>query len=151
MDDDFQQLESELKRLQPARPSPALRARVERELAAPSAPPRRRRASPAWRWLWLAFPAAAALAVMLTIGGRDREPDRGAATAGAGTLRPVAAENVLYSAIDEGWVTLDDGTTAHRQRLQYVDTITWRDPRTNASLTWSVPREEVRVVPVVFY
>jgi hypothetical protein len=65
-------------------------------------------------------------------------------------LKPVAAEKVLYAAQDEGLVTLEDGTTARRERLSYVDTITWKNPRTNASLTWSVPREEVRVVPVHF-
>ena len=64
--------------------------------------------------------------------------------------KPVAAEKVLYAARDEGLVTLEDGTTARRERLSYVDTITWKNPRTNASLTWSVPREEVRVVPVHF-
>jgi hypothetical protein len=31
-----------------------------------------------------------------------------------------------------------------------VDTITWKNPRTNASVRWTVPREEVRVVPVKF-
>ena len=65
-------------------------------------------------------------------------------------LKPVAAENVLISATDEGLVTLDDGTQARRERLQYVDTITWKNARTNASLTWRVPREEVRVVPIAF-
>jgi hypothetical protein len=62
----------------------------------------------------------------------------------------VAAENVLISARDEGVITLADGTPARRERLQYVDTITWRNPRTRASIVWSVPREEVRVVPVSF-
>ena len=65
-------------------------------------------------------------------------------------LKPVAAENVLISATDEGLVTLEDGTRARRERLQYVDTITWKNARTNASLTWRVPREEVRVVPIAF-
>ena len=65
-------------------------------------------------------------------------------------LKPVAAENVLVSARDEGLVILEDGTSARRERLQFVDTITWKNPRTNSSLRWSVPREEVRIVPVVF-
>ena len=46
--------------------------------------------------------------------------------------------------------TLDDGTAARRERFQYVDTITWKNPRTNASVRWTMPREEVRVVPVKF-
>ena len=65
-------------------------------------------------------------------------------------FKPVAAENVLYAVRDEGLVTLDDGTAARRERLNYVDTITWKNPRTNASVRWTVPREEVRVVPVKF-
>ena len=76
-------------------------------------------------------------------------PSRGAVVADA-LLKPVAAENVLVSASDEGLVTLEDGTPARRERLQFVDTITWKNPRTNSSLRWSVPREEVRIVPVVF-
>jgi hypothetical protein len=47
-------------------------------------------------------------------------------------------------------VTLADGTPARRVRQSYVDKITWENPRSNASLVWSVPREEVRVVPVNF-
>ena len=62
----------------------------------------------------------------------------------------LAEEDGLVRARDEGFVTLDDGTPARRERLVFVDTITWSDPRTNASLTWTVPREEVRVVPVSF-
>lgn len=65
-------------------------------------------------------------------------------------MKPIAAENVLVSARDEGLVTLADGTAARRERLHFVDTITWKNPRTNASLVWTVPREEVRVVPISF-
>jgi hypothetical protein len=65
-------------------------------------------------------------------------------------LKPVAAENILYAARDEGLVLLDNGMPARRARLNYVDTIIWENPRTNASLKWSVPREEVRVVPISF-
>jgi hypothetical protein len=65
-------------------------------------------------------------------------------------FKPVAAENVLVSARDEGLITLADGTPARRERLHYVDTITWQNPRTNASLRWSIPREEVRVIPIAF-
>ena len=65
-------------------------------------------------------------------------------------MKPIAAENVLVSARDEGLVTLADGTEARRERLHFVDTITWKNPRTHASLVWTVPREEVRVVPISF-
>lgn len=159
MDDELQQLEAELKQLRPAAPSRAVTARIARELAGAAA-----RRGPRWRdiAMWLgaaALPAAAAIAVVMIQFGRTRPASASAPTAGAAivaavaaadALKPVTAENVLYSASDEGIVTLADGTAARRERLKYVDTITWRNPRTNASLTWTVPREEVRVVPVVF-
>jgi hypothetical protein len=163
MDDDLKQLEAELQRLRPAAPSKALEARVARDLAAP-APSVARRPRAAVHWLWsAALPIAAALAVVALLPGQRRERTNAdsstaprmasvsiGATPGSSALKPVAAENVLYSAQDEGLVTLEDGTTARRERLNYVDTITWKNPRTNASLTWTVPREEVRVVPVNF-
>lgn len=135
-----------------------------------------RRPSRLW-WLWAgALPAAAALAMMLIFFPRSRPtPSPAVAPALAPRLtpapitpaplpttaeqlvaestaafKPVAAENVLYAAHDEGLVTLDDGTTARRERLNYVDTITWKNPRTNAQVRWTIPREEVRVVPVKF-
>ena len=155
MDDELQQLEAELKSLRPAAPSRELLARLGHELApAVSA----RRASPMW-WLWAgALPAAAAVALLVALNARRARPDEApkVATATAvaaietAVFKPITAENVLYSASDEGLIKLDDGTAARRERLSYVDTITWKNPRTNASVRWSVPREEVRVVPVIF-
>ncbi len=163
MDDDLIQLEAELKRLRPAAPRRDFLARLERELATP---PVVQRPSRAW-WLWAgaALPVAAALALAFVVTNRRTQSPAPAianrptvaATPVAPTepvtpaaFKPVAAENVLLDARDEGFVTLDDGTAARRERLRYVDTFTWKNPRTNASVRWSVPREEVRVVPVVF-
>jgi hypothetical protein len=158
MDDELQQLEAELKRLRPAAPAPKLVARIEGELARQPA----HRPLAEVRWIWLAALPAAAAAMAIVFaqfstqraGGRIAKPSPIAQTevvpAGEPSLKPVTAENVLVSAADEGLVTLEDGTPARRERLQYVDTVTWKNPRTNASLTWRVPREEVRVVPVVF-
>jgi hypothetical protein len=151
MDESLQDLEAELTRLRPAPVSPELVARIERELEAAAAVSRARRRT--W-WAWsMALPAAAALAVLLASAMRRDFSAPGAAVAAekaSDLLKPVAAENVLYAARDEGLVTLADGTTARRERLNYIDTITWTNPRTHASLRWSVPREEVRVVPVSF-
>lgn len=157
MDDELQQLEAELKRLQPVATAPALRDRIEHELA--SAPVRSRLAEV--HWLWAALPAAAAVALVCVQFARERSteltneipagvPALAEATAIVAPFKPVTAENVLVAASDEGLVILADGTPARRERLQFVDTITWKNPRTNASLTWRVPREEVRVVPVSF-
>jgi hypothetical protein len=172
MDDDLLKLEAELKRLRPAAPTRDFLARIERELATPIAPPAAapvRRPAPLW-WLWAgALPAAAALAVMVTLAARNRSPSAAPKPVAApiaavekptvaeqlvaestAAFKPIAAENVLYAARDEGLVTLADGTPARRERLNYVDTFVWKDPRTNASVRWTVPREEVHVVPVKF-
>ncbi len=152
MDDELQQLEAELKSLRPAPVPRRLVVRLERELAPVASA--RRTAAPLV-WFWAALPAAAALVVALGVmksrdAVRPVAPGTIATSPSGAVLKPVAAENVLYAATDEGIVTLDDGTRAHRERLNYVDTITWKNPRTNASLTWSVPREEVRLVPISY-
>jgi hypothetical protein len=157
MDDELQQLEAELKWLRPAAPARRLVARLERELA-PMAARSRQPAPLLWFWA-AALPAAAALALVVgSVMRRDLAGAREAAKPNVDVLpledrsglKPITAENVLYSATDEGLVTLDDGTRARRERLNFVDTITFKNPRTNASLKWSVPREEIRVVPVSF-
>jgi len=152
MDDELQQLEMELKRLRPVAPAARLVRRVERELAAA---PRERETPARVPWWWAATPLATAAAIVMVMAQAKRwdrpAEHRGGAVVAESTadvLKPVAAENVLVAARDEGLVTLADGTPARRARLQYVDTITWKNPRTNASLTWTVPREEVRVVPI---
>jgi hypothetical protein len=154
MDDELQQLEAELKSLRPSAVPHELVVRIEDELKSVA---HSRRPAPLF-WFWAAaLPAAAALAIAIgtlmrrDLGGmRAAAPDLTANLRGATGLKPIAAENVLYAATDEGLVTLDDGTRARRERLNFVDTITFKDPRTNASLKWSVPREEIRVVPVSF-
>lgn len=151
MDDELQQLEAELKGLRPAPLPAALVARVEAELAGQPAPvpARPRGGNVAWFWPFL---TAAAAVLAMTFAPQPPVPAEGkdSIAHGGAMLKPIAAENLLVSAQDEGLVTLPDGTPARRARLQYVDTITFKNPRTNASLTWSVPREEVRIVPVSF-
>jgi hypothetical protein len=138
--EDFAELEAELKALRPAAPSARLHARVATELD----PHRRANVG----WMWGALPAAAALALGIFLSRSDL-PANAAAPATA-AFRPVAAENILYATNDEGYVTLEDGTPARRVRAHYVDTITWKNPGGRASLRWTVPREEIRVVPVSF-
>ena len=150
MDDELNSLESELRGLLPVRVSRNLTERVGHALAA--APTRGVTATMHWFWA-VSIPAAAAVVALLLqfIPAQGGDPRSSVSLAAAeAQLKPFAAENVLVSARDEGFVTLDDGTTARRERLRFVDTIVWKNARTNASLTWTVPREEVRVVPVVF-
>ncbi|MDB6094668.1 MAG: hypothetical protein JWM32_2230 [Verrucomicrobia bacterium] len=143
MDNDLQELEAELKRLRPIAPSTFTVERIERALAS------RRRSFLAWA----ALPLAAALVGLIAFRekpGAARAVPGPLAPKSVATYKPVSADNVLYDRTDEGLVTLADGSTARRYRSSYVDTITWRDPRTQASLRWSVPRTEERVVPVRF-
>ncbi len=63
---------------------------------------------------------------------------------------PVAAANVLYEMKDEGPVATNQDGPERRVRYRYVDTYTWKNPHNNASLTWSVPRDEIRVQPAQF-
>ncbi|MSU49893.1 MAG: hypothetical protein EXS37_12550 [Opitutus sp.] len=163
MDDEHQDLEAELKRLRPAALPNELLLRVERQLADEPGTAARPNASMHWIWA-VALPVAAAVSVMwVQFSNRPAPTIPSTVSTVPATLafavatrhepepmKPVAAENLLISASDEGLVTLNDGTTARRERLQFVDTITWKNPRTNASLTWSVPREEIRVVPISF-
>ena len=159
MDDDVQHLEAELSRLQPVAPSRELTARIgqalERTDVAETRPTRRPGLAPVL-WIWATVvPAAAAVAILLARAAPSRTSSTASApvepaTAAEAALKPFAVENILVAAQDEGLVTLEDGTTARRARLRYVDTITWKNARTNASLIWTVPREEVRVVPVNF-
>jgi hypothetical protein len=162
MNDDFTDLENELKQLRPrAMPAPLI-GRVAKDLAEPA---RRRGLFAEWRTWILPAAAAAALAVAVTsipflMRERGIEPETvlvepasgpanaGAAVAMAARLQPVRATNVLYDAVDEGIVYLDEDTPAQRMRLSYLDTITWENPKGGASLQWTVPREEIYFVPV---
>jgi len=61
--------------------------------------------------------------------------------------RPVGAASVLYDLREEGTATQATNLPVRRLRYRYVDTYTWKNPATNASLKWSLPRDEVRVLP----
>jgi hypothetical protein len=148
MDNELQELEAELRRLRPRHPSPELMDRLAGKIETG-------KVHRLW-WTWVALPVAAALTFLFiqaepaatpTLPGPRPVP---VAVKPAPVFKPVAAENVLLAARDEGFVSLSDGRPARRVRQSYVDTIVWKDPRGRASLKWSVPREEERIVPVVF-
>lgn len=170
MDEELHILENELRRLRPRAPSPSLEARLEARLV-PQSERRAYRSATSWTsWKWASWSAAAAaalIAAFVLVRPSSTTAPQGAAQPGteiaAATptaqsqasaqskeYRPVAAQNILLESRDEGVVTLEDGTPARRVRDRYLDTVTWKNPRTNASLRWSVPREDVRVVPVLF-
>jgi hypothetical protein len=142
MDKDLEDLEKELTALRPRTPGRTLEGRIAARLQ-----PRRRA-----QFGWFALPLAATVAVVFawqmprgvtpppTVEGDSVSP----ATAES-QFKPVATQNLLYDAFDEGVVTLADGSKARRVSRSYVDTVVWRDPQSNASIKWSVPRDEVRL------
>lgn len=166
MDETLQELENELKRLTPRRPSAGLMQALERELGpAPvvSSAPRYSSATSlrSWKWAtWSLAGMAAAIAVVAVV-QFNRQPAKPAAPAVATNTQPVApaatpaplnryqpvhASSVLYDLKEDGATTLPDQTEGRQVRYRYVDTYTWKNPATNASLRWSVPRDEVRLV-----
>ena len=170
MDESLQDLENELKRLTPLRPSADLMQALERGLGpAPvvTAAPRYSTATSlrSWKWAtWSLAGMAAAIAVVAvvqfnrqaappatatpvdTIASTERPEESQSVPAPLNRYQPVHASSVLYDLQEDGATTLPDQTEGRQVRYRYVDTYTWKNPATNASLRWSVPRDEVRVV-----
>lgn len=165
MDESLQDLENELSRLSPRGLSPELLARLERELGpatapvAPPAPAPRRAADvtswSSWKWAgWSLAAAAAAVAVFFVVRSKPVAPAAAESpvlattesTSSVDRYEPVRATSVLYDMKEDGPASLSDQTEGRQVRYRYVDTYTWRNPATKASLRWSVPRDEVRVI-----
>jgi negative regulator of sigma E activity len=169
MDETLQELENELKRLTPRRPSAGLIAAIEHELGAAAVPAATTASSPVargwltWRWMPWAVATAAAVALIAVVQFRrgpaslDESPsDQVASTAPlnpatpadhvSDRYEPVQATSVLYDLKEDGVATLPDRSQGRQVRYRYVDTYTWKNPANNASLRWSVPRDEVRVI-----
>ena len=145
MDDSFTDLEKELQRLRPVNPSADMIAQIEHQLS--SQPAR-----VAAKWMWWAVPLATAAVFVFVFRYSGAEPRGPVVTReGAGSpavFQVVGSENVLLNARDEGVTTLPDGTPARRVRETYLATVVWKDPKSDASLKWTVPREEFRIIPV---
>jgi hypothetical protein len=172
MDESLQETEAELKALKPRRLSSRLTNRVANELTAQAMvaqadSTKNPRGVPAahfiaWRSLSVgALGLAASLAVVTAVlhGPRNSAVARpyvpGPAAKSNGSAsddayKPIAASNVLYEMKDEGPAIVAGDSSDRRVRYRYVDTYTWKNPRNNASLTWRVPRDEIRVQPAQF-
>ncbi|HVZ65222.1 MAG TPA: hypothetical protein VG936_11670 [Lacunisphaera sp.] len=173
MDESFHELEAELKSLRLHGSSAGLKERIARELAADEKTASVRRYTSAtnlggWKWHgWKLAGLAAIVAIIAAASWRNlsihetavstlppaaRRTAAAPGTSIANVVAPtrfpeVAATNVLYDMKDEGTIYLDDDRSARRVRYRFLDTYTFRNPRTNASLKWSVPRDEIRVIP----
>ena len=173
MDESLLELEAELAALRPRPPEPAWFDRIELDVAAPALAASGRRARgyatatnlSSWKWLaWRTAGVAAAFALIAAGGlvwwqlrpGPAPTPTATLAASPAGFVRtagatrnryePVSATNVLYDLQAEDLANVGD-EPARRVVVRYLDTYTWKNPATKASLTWSVPRDEVRVLP----
>jgi len=168
MDEMLQDLENELKRLPARKPSARLLAALHHDLdgAAASLPSQKYRTATTLRsWKWMGWStAAAALILMAALLVRNHvtpapqsapEPSLAATapsspsrtpSAAVNRYEPVAATSVLYDLSEDGIATLPDRSEGRQLRYRYVDTYTWKNPATNASVRWSVPRDEVRII-----
>lgn len=147
-------LEAELRRLVPSPASARLWAGLAAELSSRDASQAFAPVTEFPRWRrWAGWSCAAAVLVsfgLAAIAPSQRLNSTTARNAQA-QLQPVAADQVVLQTKDDGVVTLPDGGQARRYRIKSVDTVTWSDPKTGASLSWTVPREDVRLVPVSYY
>ncbi len=167
MDETLQELENELKRLTPRRPSPAMMRTLESELGrepVTSSAPRCSTATSlrSWKWATWSLAGVAAAIALAAVVQFNRQPAKASAPTLATThtqsvatkpavipvnrYEPVKATSVLYDMKEDGAATLPDQTEGRQVRYRYVDTYTWKNPATKASLRWSVPRDEVRLV-----
>jgi hypothetical protein len=174
---DFSELENELKKLRPARPSPILFDRIEEALAAcrAGASPARQPKRLPYNWLSLGFGLAAAAALVLfaavSIERRQERGEKIAQISPAPETSPISparrdgsgvqgstssnrfistgATQVVYNTRDEG-LQFARGSEQPLRRLRYQthQTWQWRNPTTGASLRVSYPSEEVVLIPV---
>ena len=168
---DFSELENDLRKLRPARPSPILFERVEEAMLENC------RVSAAanagfmakWRWRFIGAPhkvalgfGLAAATVLLLLAQISREERASAAKkstsvssvmttspTSANEFIPAGATQVVYSPRDEG-LHFADGSQQPLRRLRYQthQTWQWRNPTTGASLRVSYPSEEIVLIPV---
>ena len=114
-----------------------------------------------WKWaMWSFAGVAAAIALVAVVQFNRRSPKVSAPSLATvapvsapktvlnplNRYEPVKATSVLYDLKEDGAATLPDQTEGLQVRYRYVDTYTWKNPATHASLRWSVPRDEVRLV-----
>ena len=167
---DFSQIEKELRKLRPARPSPILFERIEEAMidcragASPARQPERLR----YNWLSLGFGLAAAAVLVLfaavkmerqesgkEIAQTSREPEaapllnRAQKSTSTDKFVPAGATRLVYNTRDEGLQFAgSSGQPLRRMRYQTHETWQWRNPTTGASLRVSYPSEEVVLIPV---
>ena len=157
---DFSELERELKRLQPVKPSATLIDRIEQDLthvtetSANVIAPKRFTIN--WVGLGLGLAAAAAFFILARIDFRPAARTQSQmatavpqSTAPLPNFVPAAVTRVVYHTRDEGLVFPGgQERPARRVRTAQRETLQWRDPQSGASLRVSYPTEEITLIPV---
>jgi hypothetical protein len=160
---DFSEIEDELRKLRPVRPSQQLFERVAGQLesSATAAEPTDNIIRPArfnfgWISLGLGLAAAAAFVLLARMNQPTAEPAKVASAPTTplpaqqlNTFIPAGASRVVYHTRDEGLLFppgSDDPVRRVRSRAR--ETLQWHNPKTGASLRVSYPSEEVQLIPV---
>ena len=160
---DFSELENQLRKLRPARPSADLISRIDRAFnedagstSTAGVLPRERRFH--FNWLSLGLGLAAATALVLFAFVQLQQPAPKTPTVASSSpapailndqLVPAGLTQVLYHTRNEGLHFAGNSSQPmRRMRSQTRDTLQWRNPKTGATLRISYPREEVSLLPV---
>jgi len=160
-----EELENELKKLRPVRPSAELISRVERALAdagetgAKIIRPERFRVNWLGLGLGLGLAAAATFLILARVDFRPTEKPKQTNVSATPPLQQKAAAlpnyqatgltQVVYSKRDEGLV-FPRGAEGPSRRVRTAkrETFRWRDRQSGAQLAVSYPTEEVTLIPV---
>jgi len=159
---DFSEMEDELRKLRPVRPSQQLFERVARQLegSAEGDPAdniiRPARFNFGWVSLGLGLAAAAAFVLLARVNVPTTGPAKIASAPTTpvpaqqlNTFVPAGASRIVYHTRDEG-LLFPAGSTepVRRVRSRTRETLQWQNPTTGASLRVSYPSEEVQLIPV---
>lgn len=158
---DFSELENELEKLRPARPSAELMSRIERALADSATMPANVIKPERFRvnWLGLGLAAAATFLIFARIDFRPVQKNQPTIASATPSLEQKAAQlpnyqatgltQVVYSKRDEGLV-FPAGAQGPSRRVRTAkrETLRWRDAQSGAQLAVSYPTEEVTLIPV---
>jgi hypothetical protein len=162
---DFSELEDQLRKLRPARPSHDLISRIEGALAEAETSTATARVMPRehrfhFNWLSLGLGLAAATVLVLFAFVRLQEQTaqtpRTAATKSSPAISTSVAQFIPAGLTQVVYHTRDEGVhfpTSAEQPMRRVrshtrETLRWRDPKTGATLRISYPTEQVSLLPV---
>jgi len=159
---DFSELENELRKLRPARPSPVLFQRVDAALENCGAGIKERRSlvrrwgglETAHPWLSLGFGlAAAAILVVFAVISFQSTHERREGIAASSAPQPesrAVPRGIEQSTSLGKFVSAGGAHVVYNARVRYQteQTWRWRNPETGASLRVSYPSEEIVLIPV---